>query len=621
MKTIGTFIKIIASIEVIVVFAMIILAFFKWRGEYIVPSRIDMWSSRGIEYNSGWYADENLVNEGVVEKNGETEVLFGPYISLEKGDYLVSIEYEANQNQSFCVCAFEQNDKIKCSSNVLPYNSLGIEPMGLPTVSSYDFFVSEPIDNAEVRISYNGYGFIKIKNISIVKSAHRYRLLLKFALIIFLCLDIVLGVAFAMVKCEKVRSVLTYAGPIIMLVITICYCFTFILLEGKLYIDESMSRYPGVFLFTIRGFFTNNWMLARAIVTALGLIIYSGAFILICLQLDIDIRYSMIMSSLLVMPFSIANIKMITFGTHQLMEGIVTLLIVNIIIKTNLNNRNYLWLSVFISLAFMCYYLIQPLTYVGLENSYYSYQMKTGIDGLPVFEILSVALSVFGWCQGNIMSSDEFYDSRFRLFGQNFGNYIAFLLITLIILCFVGLINRWKYLRNADRFMVTLFTTMSISNTLSTLCFLRSNRVDFCFWIHIVPMGFLMLLIWHKYQDVNFKWCDMLIVSGLFIIISIFSVKDFEREPSNHYQELAHIEEFLLYNNLTKGSSADEYSYVLEELSSGLIDIGQLTDNSMEDGFFVINKSEYDSHCLDEEIVEHATVLYENSTGFCVYKL
>lgn len=122
-------------------------------GRKSIPFDIQLsdWMSNSIQYSDGWYADSEIVP---IEGNGSIDLLFGPYISLTKGYYTITVLYECEQNQSARPYANNGNLSFLNASEFTLDRRLNKE--------SYRFECTEDIDNFELQMKYNGKGTFHI---------------------------------------------------------------------------------------------------------------------------------------------------------------------------------------------------------------------------------------------------------------------------------------------------------------------------------------------------------------------------------------------------------------------------------------------------------------------------
>lgn len=120
---------------------------------------ITEWSSKYIAFNTGWHVDESIVK---ADEADVIDLIYGPYIKLNKGSYTVKIDYECDEDQECLVYANSGNDRyIETEPEIIKKDKDRL---------SYDFIIKKDIDNVEIVIKYNGAGFLNINDIDIKKN-------------------------------------------------------------------------------------------------------------------------------------------------------------------------------------------------------------------------------------------------------------------------------------------------------------------------------------------------------------------------------------------------------------------------------------------------------------------
>lgn len=120
-----------------------------------------------------WYVDEENAGKGIV--------LYGPYMYLEKGDYTVEIDYEGTQDNYMDVHANGSSEYL-LSGNV-PLSRIS-------THKTFTFRLKEDVDDFEIRVGYEGSGFLKVNEITLYKNASdikRTAFLLSLCILMVLC--------------------------------------------------------------------------------------------------------------------------------------------------------------------------------------------------------------------------------------------------------------------------------------------------------------------------------------------------------------------------------------------------------------------------------------------------
>lgn len=135
------------------------------------------WQSQYINYNMGWYIDEDIV-----QTSNTIDMIYGPYAKLKRGTYSIKVEYECDENQGCLAYAHSGMDEyIKTELEVLPKDK---------TCVLYDVTLTRDINFFEVVIRYNGKGILKISNIDIKPTAVGKKKIILWIFFIFLVLDI-----------------------------------------------------------------------------------------------------------------------------------------------------------------------------------------------------------------------------------------------------------------------------------------------------------------------------------------------------------------------------------------------------------------------------------------------
>ncbi len=157
---------------------------------------VDSWESRMITYDDGWHMTGQFFRESGYPHGEYTEIIYGPFISLPKGDYTVRIDYDCDSDQEFHVYAMEQEDKIESQN---PEILAKMHHHG-----KYHYIINEDVSDLEVRISFNGLGDIHIHNITLAAGYwNEFRVLVSYC-ILFLLTDI-LAAIYCLTNRRKVK--------------------------------------------------------------------------------------------------------------------------------------------------------------------------------------------------------------------------------------------------------------------------------------------------------------------------------------------------------------------------------------------------------------------------------
>lgn len=177
--------RLILILEGIALAFLLISLISHYRAAQIVTPPLNFWQSRMISYEDGWHMTGQFYSESGYERGQYTEIIYGPFISLPKGDYTLRIDYACDADQTFRVYAFEQEDKIEAQDPEVMHPG--------SSHARYHYTVTEDTENLEVRIDFNGLGDIHIYDISLATGYwEQWRNLCGF-LILFVLLDLVLA--------------------------------------------------------------------------------------------------------------------------------------------------------------------------------------------------------------------------------------------------------------------------------------------------------------------------------------------------------------------------------------------------------------------------------------------
>lgn len=123
---------------------------------------LDQWQAWLIEYDgSAWYIDESFV-----ENNAGVKMIWGPYVTVPKGSYTISVHYSTESEGQFCGVAAGDNGE---DNN--PYlKGSGVELNPRYTSTKFHIEVEEDVDNFEVQVFYSGKGYLKIHEITITEN-------------------------------------------------------------------------------------------------------------------------------------------------------------------------------------------------------------------------------------------------------------------------------------------------------------------------------------------------------------------------------------------------------------------------------------------------------------------
>lgn len=145
-----------------------------------VNVNISEWSSNVCNYDEGWNAGPEDYEGGEESVN----MLYGPYIHMDKGSYTATVEYLTDVNQEIQAYASYPNDAfVKGGKGFLRKST---------NVMTYNFDVLHSVDNFELLVKYNGEGNIFIKNVTITTNSLMNRRLVFKMGVIFLLINLII---------------------------------------------------------------------------------------------------------------------------------------------------------------------------------------------------------------------------------------------------------------------------------------------------------------------------------------------------------------------------------------------------------------------------------------------
>lgn len=158
---------------------------------------VEAWQSRIFSYDNGWHMTGQFYRESGYPHGEYTEIMYGPFISLPKGDYTVRIDYDCDSDQAFHVYSMEQEEKIEAQN---PEILSKMHHHG-----KYHYIINEDVSDLEIRISFNGLGDIHIHNISLASGYwNEIRVFVSY-FILFVTTDILMGIYY-MTERKKIKN-------------------------------------------------------------------------------------------------------------------------------------------------------------------------------------------------------------------------------------------------------------------------------------------------------------------------------------------------------------------------------------------------------------------------------
>ena len=139
---------------------------------------LDKWYSNYAEFREDhWFI---LADNGL---NRSVTFLHGPIVEVEKGDYTATICYEADSDQSCQPYVYKTNKGyVKSSPVILDKNA---------NIVSFDFQITEDIDNFELTFWYDGKGDFSVSGISIDRNNNNLKRSIVYLGLILLLVNLV----------------------------------------------------------------------------------------------------------------------------------------------------------------------------------------------------------------------------------------------------------------------------------------------------------------------------------------------------------------------------------------------------------------------------------------------
>lgn len=146
----------------------------------VIDAPLNSWHTDYLAFeNEQWHIEGDGLE---LEENEEVDLLYGPFVSLPKGDYTVTIEYACEEDQAFDAYAYKRNTYyIKGARAILDKSA---------NMTSCEFRVTEDIDNFEIRVFYNGKGDFTVSEIVIERNNNDMKRSIIYLLAIFLIINI-----------------------------------------------------------------------------------------------------------------------------------------------------------------------------------------------------------------------------------------------------------------------------------------------------------------------------------------------------------------------------------------------------------------------------------------------
>lgn len=173
--------RIFMFLQLIILLFLAYEAYSHGKSTVMVSPDISQWESRYTAYDgNGWkISSENPEDAGSEEI---IDLIYGPFLTLPRGSYCITINYETNEMQEYEVYSFNNPEGIIHHDNE-------IIDSGRNSVTHH-FTLLKNIFDLEVRVRYRGKGSLNINNIQISTSNYAYLVTFLVALLLFLIIDL-----------------------------------------------------------------------------------------------------------------------------------------------------------------------------------------------------------------------------------------------------------------------------------------------------------------------------------------------------------------------------------------------------------------------------------------------
>lgn len=189
--------KLLIAEFLLTVVSLVLLFFSGGNAQNRLDIPLDQWYSNYAELKEGQWqisGDNNL--------SGSVTFLHGPVAEVEKGDYTATICYEAEEDQSCQPYVYKTNKGyVKSSPVILDKNA---------NILSFDFQITEDIDNFELTFWYNGKGDFSVSGISIDRNQNALKRSVVYLLLLLMMINF--GFYYKWSSPEKRRYLLAMIG-------------------------------------------------------------------------------------------------------------------------------------------------------------------------------------------------------------------------------------------------------------------------------------------------------------------------------------------------------------------------------------------------------------------------
>ena len=170
---------IVIAVQIVIIAALGVMTYSAAKHPKTISAPLITWDSKYANYiDDYWYIDHNAIS-----KDNTVDMIYGPYVKLKKGAYLVTIDYECTSEQSAYVTSDDGLSTFLVGGKTRLYKALNSV--------SVRVLAKESVERFEVRVRFDSNGSLKINNIRIQSDYFGMARKLLFFLVLFAALDLI----------------------------------------------------------------------------------------------------------------------------------------------------------------------------------------------------------------------------------------------------------------------------------------------------------------------------------------------------------------------------------------------------------------------------------------------
>ena len=217
-------------VQLIIIAAFTIYVISNTRNNLVLSPSISEWNSHWIEYtDKGWVGNVDII-EHSIDENEDFDLIYGPFIPLNKGLYTATIDYKTDWVQEFSVYSYEGGEFIHTIEKPTLFREC--------SSATVHFWTERDISDLEIRVKYNGIGTTQIEDIKICRSYLLFKLALLFIVSLFGVIDAVyLKKSISVTDNNGLTYVFEYRNIWMALAITLVMLF-----HSRLYVENAILK-------------------------------------------------------------------------------------------------------------------------------------------------------------------------------------------------------------------------------------------------------------------------------------------------------------------------------------------------------------------------------------------